>query len=93
MTMGELIPLVPHPWDKIGPPQPLGVSYLELEGMAAKIRALRSQGDEKTDEAETLKEELTVLEREADELYNEADALIKELKGFPGGREMADEWD
>jgi len=68
-------------------------STAEMEVLADKIRALRSQGDEKTNEAEDLKEEATVLEREADELYSESEDLIKELKGLPGGKEMANEWD
>ena len=92
--MGELIPLVPHPWDKIGPPQPLGApSIKEMEVLADKIRALKSQGDRKTDEAEALKEEAATLERDAEELFDEAIALLDELKEMPGGEELSDELD
>lgn len=87
-------PLIPHPWDALGPPQPMGDPIPHrVQSLIDRIKTLRSQGKEKQEEAEDLKEEASTLERDAEELFDEAQELVEELREEPGGEEFADEFE
>ena len=91
MTMAKL---VDHPWDALGPPQPLGdPPSLRIQSLIDRINKLRLQGEDKSSEAEGLKEEARTLERESEELYDEVQELVEELREEPGGEEFASEFD
>jgi predicted nucleic acid-binding Zn-ribbon protein len=91
MTMAKL---VDHPWDILGPPQPLGdAPSARVQSLIDRIKTLKAQGEGKQDEAEGLKEEASTLERESEDLFEEAQELVEELREEEGGEEYADEFD
>jgi FtsZ-binding cell division protein ZapB len=91
--MGDA-PLVAHPWDAHGKPQPLGEDPSpRLQSLIDRIKKLRTTGEDKQDEAESLKQEASTLERDAEALFEDAQELVEELREESGGEEYADEFD